>query len=842
MTMREAPCNATTASMGKRRIRHAFLVFFSTIALLVGRIPVSAYIVNPLYSGRYSSQKAVVSAVSFSTNRETAHTSNNEDRESKSTSRPRNKSEKQTSGTKIILTNSSSITADQKKEPNKFSSSSSKRQPWQAGYYTSLKSQKIIQNAASSGKHPSVARATHVLSTFLSIPPERCNSANLVCALTSSAKVMGSETNPKFRSLLQKTFLILDQLLAEKQLSARQLCNVAWAIAKHYDRDTRLLPTKTKKVALTLGARGQAEKLDLRDDDRKGPEHKLDCIIDEIANQLKIMLEEDHLVAKEGELCMASWAFGLLRRRRRPPGWSHEPQLGQVSSKSQASVLSEESNALDFVHFESWDNGEMALDETEECSPTDALFDKIGQTLIMPLNSSHYGADANRDLRIRLCRWNELANLAWSFASHGRSCSVYSQELMLQIAYEATRRLRRKIGSKPLSRDIAQLIWSLGTLQADNFRLADGLIEFIDAVNSDFINATKDRPFRDWSCADIVQVALSLAHTRLDDFFLLENLYREARTRLSPGFLRSRGTDGRRMSFLPWEISILLWSQARLHLTGAQSTEYERFTKEAVKTLYESINDDSSMETLGIGAQEQANIVWSLTVLEEYHSQEAKALLRNFFRDAATACTVDGTIQLEHAHQLWQALYVLEGDCPHCVSDIPTWFREALRDKWLAEKSRSKTSSLRHKSISDLLRLMGVAHVNEHDEDIDVAIILKSQASWTHEADLEFGSTGMKVAVEFDGPTHFVRPTHPDNKMPPRALGHTNLKYRLLKRQGWTVVRVPYYEFDKIPFWASMERQRYLQRLLKTHVNIRFSKLDVSEYKVPISARKTRFD
>ncbi len=60
--------------------------------------------------------------------------------------------------------------------------------------------------------------------------------------------------------------------------------------------------------------------------------------------------------------------------------------------------------------------------------------------------------------------------------------------------------------------------------------------------------------------------------------------------------------------------------------------------------------------------------------------------------------------------------------------------------------------------------------------------------------------------------------------------------------QGWTVVRVPYYEFDRIPFWASMERQRYLQRKLKTHANIRFSGVDVSEYKAPSANKVSRFD
>jgi very-short-patch-repair endonuclease len=68
----------------------------------------------------------------------------------------------------------------------------------------------------------------------------------------------------------------------------------------------------------------------------------------------------------------------------------------------------------------------------------------------------------------------------------------------------------------------------------------------------------------------------------------------------------------------------------------------------------------------------------------------------------------------------------------------------------------------------------------------------------------------VKLAVEFDGPNHFTRQKQAaspfEKPETPRALGHTVLKYRLLKKQGWIVVRVPYYEFDRIPFWASMVR------------------------------------
>lgn len=43
-------------------------------------------------------------------------------------------------------------------------------------------------------------------------------------------------------------------------------------------------------------------------------------------------------------------------------------------------------------------------------------------------------------------------------------------------------------------------------------------------------------------------------------------------------------------------------------------------------------------------------------------------------------------------------------------------------------------------------------------------------------------------------------------------------------------------------FILSQERQRYLQRLLKTHADIRFSDVDISEYKPIVPNRKTRFD
>ena len=211
------------------------------------------------------------------------------------------------------------------------------------------------------------------------------------------------------------------------------------------------------------------------------------------------------------------------------------------------------------------------------------------------------------------------------------------------------------------------------------------------------------------------------------------------------------------------------------------------------------------MEDIGIGPQEQANLAWSSTDLEKYHSREATHLLKGIFQEASASSEKRHIIQLEHPHQLWQVLFILEQDCPLAVEKVPRWFRDYLQEKWSAEKARRKKSSARHRSLSDTLTLMNVAQLNEHDEDIGVAIVLKDEASWTHQM-RRGDSNGYKVAVEFDGPNHFTRDTVNPNgeKLTLRALGHTVLKYRLLKREGWTVVRVPYNEFDKIPFWASM--------------------------------------
>jgi hypothetical protein len=462
--------------------------------------------------------------------------------------------------------------------------------------------------------------------------------------------------------------------------------------------------------------------------------------------------------------------------------------------------------------------------------------------------------------------------------------------MMMSLANEATRRILSSIADRVrgdgdggefrrddddlLPRDAIQIAWALGTMGSDNGNVGDALIQLVEAIRDYWINdgdgerteRCRRRPLIGWTCADLVQMATAMAHGRLDNREVLSAVYEESLERI---IASSGGNEGQRHRndrpdgrFTTAEISILLWVQARLYLTPNFGEVYAMFPGEASRVLLgrmdvgnrtnashrQKVNEDrfppaATLKRIGMGPQEQANLAWSLTVLENYDSAVV-TLLQIIFHAASPFDKVYGAnekddevdvIQIEHAHQLWQSYFLLSKDCPAAVQFVPPEFRDYLEEKWKTEKGRGKQSSSRHRAISQTLSLMKVAHRNEYDEDVDVAIVLEEDSAWTHTALYDFDvdreeEQWKKVAVEFDGPHHFTvtAPTKEDllslnsgAKIAPRVLGHTILKYRLLKKKGWTVVRIPYYEFDKIPFWASMVSSA--SKILKCHIINNFS-------------------
>lgn len=745
---------------------------------------------------------------------------------------------------------------------NSGSKKGATKEPWLADYTTSVRSQKKIQSVPSKlkGKDISPAEvALAVLNAFLNIPSSECNAANVVCALTTSANTLsrGKRVNKSnaichdLQNVLMQTIDILNTLVTDKRLTARQLCNAAWAISKHVEYDASLFARKNDKYIFEDSSKSYST-WDLSQQQMSGD--GTDKHINDVLNLIALRMLE-HLDqtrdrrygikagkrAQPGELSMLLWAYAAAKPRDCPPGWEQPRRMEQLYNKHKNSGEDTKRSDLDFVMFvEEGQKASVANDSTHR-STTSRLFDAAAIAFCQGEGAA-VKVSENDNTLLKNCTWSELSNIAWSFATRGAYASKESEAVMTFIAKEATRRIRltqsdgRSEKREILPRDCVQIAWALGMMESDNVSVGDALVHLVDAINDYWIKCghCPSQPLKEWKCADLVQIATALAHGRLDNQSVLSAVYKEA-------LMRLRIRNGLSIS----EISILLWSQARMYLTKKFGVEFEEFPSAASYVLLQKLEESS----VKMPPQEQANLAWSLTVLEQY-DDHVITLLQKIF-NTASSCE-EGVIQLEHAHQLWQSYFLLSTDCPEAVKFVPQEFAKYLEHKWNMEKSRHKNSSKRHEAISKTLGLMRVAHRNEYDEDVDVAIVLEEDSAWTHTAKSDFNvKNGRKVAVEIDGPHHFTVMASTGEqlssierglKINPRVLGHTVLKYRLLKKKGWTVVRIPFYEFDKIPHFASMERQRYLQRQLKTHDKIEFSGVDVSEYKAMPSTRISRFD
>lgn len=696
--------------------------------------------------------------------------------------------------------------------------------PWKATYETSLKTQEILQ-MASKGKGSPMNRAIRILKTFIETPPQYCNPVNVVYALTLSAKVVKGQ-NDEFRGLLNQTLDILHTLILSKELNSRQLANSCWAIAKHYTIDNSILPPNfNDQLSYTQNNEGysRSEKWNF-DEDLAGKQILM--MIDEISNQVIDILQDRSESSMKPlnaiESSMTCWAFATLFPRKMPAGWAIPPRLWQMEQRQSQAKGNNSTITFETRGFEN--SNEMVLSS----SSSDKLLQAVAVFYDQKLKEE--GMQVLKEFRMK-----EIATIMWAFSASGICTTELTEDaagFISSLAEEAIRRIyENETESQILPRDLSEIAWSLGVMQSDNHFLSNSLESLVQAIVSTRTSKDGTEVILDgWTGADCVQMAIALAHGRIDEQNFLRKIYSKAVESL-------RHTSDFHLQ--DWELVVLLWVQARLYLTAQIDNVFEEFANEVPKHLLSS--------ELKLGHQEQANVAWALTVLEQQDNEDAERLLKQIFSNFSALVGNGDPIQVEHAHQLWQSFSILQDTCPSAVVDVNPEVQTFLNTMWKREKQRSKSSSARHRALSETLNFMGVKHMNEHVEDIDVAIVLKTDSKWTRDSKVngDDGLSSNRVAVEFDGPTHFTRikNTLPGQKPdPPRALGHTVLKYRLLKKQGWNIVRIPFYEFDRIPFWASMERQRYVQRRLKTHANIKFSGIDVSEYKAPTPNRKSRYD
>ena len=125
---------------------------------------------------------------------------------------------------------------------------------------------------------------------------------------------------------------------------------------------------------------------------------------------------------------------------------------------------------------------------------------------------------------------------------------------------------------------------------------------------------------------------------------------------------------------------------------------------------------------------------------------------------------------------------------------------ERLKREHLSMSIDSPASSDFHMHVSEILEKMGVAHWNE------VKVF-----EGVYHIDLVVGHGDPldpvgKIAIEVDGPTHFVQNTN-------QPTPHTSLKRWLLAREGYVVMSVPFFEWG--PLQSDGVAMAYLEMQLE---------------------------
>eukprot|EP00282_Hemiselmis_andersenii_P046734 CAMPEP_0172081662 /NCGR_PEP_ID=MMETSP1043-20130122/19429_1 /TAXON_ID=464988 /ORGANISM="Hemiselmis andersenii, Strain CCMP441" /LENGTH=232 /DNA_ID=CAMNT_0012743133 /DNA_START=1 /DNA_END=697 /DNA_ORIENTATION=+ len=214
--------------------------------------------------------------------------------------------------------------------------------------------------------------------------------------------------------------------------------------------------------------------------------------------------------------------------------------------------------------------------------------------------------------------------------------------------------------------------------------------------------------------------------------------------------------------------------------------------------MFTVIEEELLTRDLGsFNTQHLANMAWAFVVLEHsrFHkmSQSGVKLLQRVLDVASRR--ID-EFALEELRQLGQVtLATRDRGSEERESGFALLVKDALRKHHGDQEIACPTSSQLHLQVASSLESLGLPVHNEvkvFEGVYHIDIVLGA-------GDPEDGSN--KVAVEVDGPTHFVQNTR-------QPTPHTSLKRWLLSREGYAVVSVPFFEWQS--YQLAEEHKSYL--------------------------------
>lgn len=461
------------------------------------------------------------------------------------------------------------------------------------------------------------------------------------------------------------------------------------------------------------------------------------------------------------------------------------------SSASHAAVA-----ILDRIAAEA--NTWMRAEEVAMASWACARFLATEDSVLEASSRRALGALGRRAAVVTPNAYKEAATVAWALA---KASPKTTDEL--DGAMEFLRSACRFERASP--RDAATLAWASAKLGEGDWRLVAEARPALEAA----LRRARERDFFDKAAIrDVSQLASALATAAYDapDIFKAVHQFIGSRNDVELG-----------------DASAILWASAVLD-RPPEPRVFESLLRPVF--LCESA-----------GALEISLSVWAAAVLAYASPAHSDLAAR-----ALQAVRLDSLRKPEDFRRIHHALLALQIELEpqrfEALRDsLDSHARAEARANWASDgtKYRLRASSARHRAVADTLRALKAQHkvvatVSDEYGDLYVDMLVKLPGK------------SRLVALEFDGPSHFC------SNDPRRPLGHTRLKRRLLAARGFNVVSIPYLDWyallpcglithiifrlcrDAIPYWSTMERQRYLQRKLRITETLRYQGGDKSYY------------
>ena len=455
----------------------------------------------------------------------------------------------------------------------------------------------------------------------------------------------------------------------------------------------------------------------------------------------------------------------------------------------------------------------IILDKIPECKPQQLAniawaFATLGYENKALFES--LGAEAVR--KIRDFNPQDIANTAWAFATLGYE----NKALFESLGVEAVRKIR---DFNP--QNIANTAWAFATLGYENKALFESL------------GAEAVRKIRDFKPQELANIAWAFATLGYENKALFESLGDEAVRKIrdfnpqniantawafatlgyeNKALFESLGVEAVRKirDFNPQELANIAWAFATLG--------YEN------KALFESLGAETVRKIRDFNPQDIANTAWAFATLGyenkalfESLGDEAVRKIRDFkpqgLANTAWAFAVMNTLDLpfvnqigkqmecfkqnfaspfneKETHQLLSVWVYASLHFPEDHISWPEWLLNEMAKYSEARKKQAPQSSHLHDQVSIVLNKMN-------------KVFLKEYYFRSYFLDLAFPED--KLCIEVNGPAHYIPGTN-------RYFGAEILRRTILIKSGWKIATVHYKDWDKLKSEAG--QKEYLSLII----------------------------